>query len=117
MKLNTTNSGHYILPLDDVKGGPKNENQVFVVEKMLQDKEFTEKEITRIHRNFGHPSRTVMEQMLKNTPSILNELNESCMTYLKFKKSIPRPKISPPMASNFNDCVCMDLKIWLNMDS
>ena len=28
MKLNTTNSGHYILPLDDVKGGPENENQV-----------------------------------------------------------------------------------------
>ena len=61
MKLNTTNSGHYILPLDDVKGGPKNENQVFVVEKMLQDKEFTEKEITRIHnwvmKMFGPPAR------------------------------------------------------------
>ena len=78
MKLNTTNSGHYILPLDDVKGGPENENQVFVVDKMLQDKDFNEKEITRIHRNLGHPSRSVMEQMLKNsecfyenTPTIL----------------------------------------------
>ena len=119
MKLNTTNSGHYILPLDDVKGGPENENQVFVVDKMLQDKDFNEKEITRIHRNLGHPSRSVMEQMLKNsecfyenTPNILNKLYQSCMTCLKFKKSIPRPKISPPMASNFKDCVCMDLKIW-----
>ena len=44
--------------------------------------------------------------------NVLNKLYESCVTCLKFKKSQPKPKVAPPMANDFNECVCMDLKIW-----
>ena len=34
------------------------------------------------------------------------------MTCFKFKRSVPKPKVSPPMANDFNETICMDLKIF-----
>ena len=120
IKLKTTNSGHYILPIGDIEiDSEMKELQVFMSEELGKDKDFTEKEIFRIHKSLGHPSMKVMETMMKHAnvydddvKCILNKLYDSCMTCFKFKRSVPKPKISPPMANDFNETLCMDLKIF-----
>ena len=84
----------------------------------MNNPKYTEKELDRIHRALGHPSRYVYEQMLKNAGFynndvnvILNKIYQNCLTCIKFKKSLPRPKVAPPMSSTVNDTVCLDLKI------
>ena len=118
LKLNTTSSGHYVMKLGDVHEND-DDVKVFLAVDDEGKEVFDEKELLKIHKNLGHPSRKVMEDMIKNAGSfnknvidILNKLYENCVVCIKFKKSIPRPKVSPPMASNFNQVVCMDLKIW-----
>ena len=65
IKLKTTSSGHYILPINDVSFDDETkELQVFMSEELGKDKGFTEKEIFRIHKSLGHPSRRVMETMM-----------------------------------------------------
>ena len=34
----------------------------------------------------------------------------------KFKKNIPRPKVAPPIGTDFNHTIAVDLKIWPNMN-
>ena len=48
----------------------------------------------------------------ENVKLILNKIYESCIVCIQFRKSLPRPRVAPPMAYDFNDCVCMDLKVW-----
>ena len=45
----------------------------------------------------------------------IKEINSNCEVCLKFKRPRPRPIVSLPMASVFNDTVSMDLKIWGNV--
>ena len=59
-----------------------------------------------------------MEKMLdsakslnKNKKDCLKKLYDTCASCFIHKKSKPRPKVSPPMANDFNDVVSMDLKI------
>ena len=120
IKLKTTSSGHYILPIGDlIQDDETKELQVFMSEELGKDKNFTEKEIFRIHKSLGHPSKKVMETMMihanvydNDVKNILNKLYDSCMTCFKFKRSVPKPKIAPPMANDFNETICMDLKIF-----
>ena len=77
------------------------------------------KRIQHIHEQLGHPSLSTMQTMLKNA-SILNEnikallikVYQSCATCAIHRKAKTRPKVSAPISQNFNDTVCMDLKIW-----
>ena len=48
----------------------------------------------------------------KDLHMFLNKLYENCVTCLKFKRSSVTPKVSPPMARDFNQTVALDLKVW-----
>ena len=116
--MKPTSSGHYLLPVADVIADQQKEIEVFLNEND-GDKDFTEKELTRVHKCLQHPSRKVMEQMLINSGvfnkamnMILNKIYENCDWCLKFRKALARSKVSPPMATNFNETLSMDLKIW-----
>ena len=41
-------------------------------------------------------------------------ITENCETCVKNKRPKPRPVVCVPMASNFNECIAMDLKVWGN---
>ena len=41
---------------------------------------------------------------------VLEDLSKNCETCLKFKKTPPRPIVSLPLATQFNEAVVMDLK-------
>ena len=40
---------------------------------------------------------------------------KSCVSYCKSRKSVPRPVVSLPMASQFNETISMDLKSYNNV--
>ena len=52
----------------------------------------------------------------KNAAILLNKLYEKCLTCHKFKKNIPRPKVAPPIGTDFNHTIAVDLKIWPKMN-
>ena len=54
LDLKTTQSGHYILPLNDVMENVADvELQVFIADENFQDEKYQEKELERIHRALG----------------------------------------------------------------
>ena len=75
-----------------------------------------------MHDWIGHPGKEKFEQMLKSTGNynenaaiLLNKLYEKCLTCHKFKKNIPRPKVAPPIGTDFNHTIAVYLKIWPKM--
>ena len=75
--------------------------------------------LKKMHDGLGHPGRQKFEQMLrvtqnysKDVGTLLNKLYGGCLTCIKFKKNIPRPHVSPPIGTDFNQTIVVDLKIW-----
>ena len=64
VELDTTSSGHYYLPLKQC------EVEVKEVWMSMEDKSFTEKFkfkiVTKLHRQFAHPSAKNLKALLKN---------------------------------------------------
>ena len=74
---------------------------------------------TKLHKQFGHPNAHKLLDMLKKAnitdkllvKSII-DVSVSCEICRRFKKPCPRPVVSVPLASRFNEMISMDLKIW-----
>ena len=113
--LESTSSGHYALPIKDVG---ENQDEVLIAE-LGEDYERKEKLVVKIHKQFAHPSRRNMEQLLKDSRNmdddvtkILDKIYSKCVICLQFASTRPRPCVGMPMGKDFNDCVAMDLKIY-----
>ena len=62
----------------------------------------------KLHKQFGHPSSSrLINNVLENK---ILEVTKVCVVCKKFQKSAPRPVVSLPVASNFNEVIAMDLK-------
>ena len=113
--LESTSSGHYALQISDVG---VNQDEVLITD-LGSDYERKEKEIVKIHKRFAHPSRRNMEQLLKDSKNmdddvrnILDKIYSKCVICLQFASTRPRPSVGMPLGKDFNDCVAMDLKIY-----
>ena len=90
------------------------------------DEKEVEKKVKHMHEQLGHPSKAVFTRMLTTTKimkdgnsklsTYVNKLYESCPTCIQFTKSKPRPKVSPPLATRFNQTLSLDLKVWPEHD-
>ena len=76
-----------------------------------------EKEVVKIHKQFAHPVRPNMDQLLKDSgnmdsdvASILNKIYSKCVICHQFATTRSRPCVGLPLGRDFNDCVAMDLK-------
>ena len=112
MDLNVTSVGHYYLNILPQEGMtiqdcylalPKNPDE--------------HKVIFKLHRQFGHPRKEVLETLLKNvgeesevTKKTIEKIHQRCMTCKKFSLTPPRPVVSLPEATEFNQVLTMDLK-------
>ena len=122
MKLDTNNSGHYTLQLRDLVGNINSTDEEYKVLWQAVDGKDSKEDFIRLkkmHEGLGHPGRQKFEEMLRATGNynkcigvLLNKLYENCLTCIKFKKSIPRPHVSPPIGTDFNKTIVVDLKIW-----
>ena len=115
--LNFTSSGHYCIPID--KRDEVTMEEVYNI--ILNDLEPSnrKKAITKLHRKFAHPSLPRFRALMKDADiwknefqTVLDEIYNSCTTCKIWSKTPPRPVVSMPMASRFNEKVAMDLKSW-----
>ena len=113
ISLDSTTSGHYCIPLQDMSSSLEEcmANQV-----EAQD---VPKLMNKIHKQFGHPTLLKMKALLKDAQMweeeyqvVLDKLYASCEICLKFSKTPSKPVVSLSLAKSFNDVVAMDLKEW-----
>ena len=91
---------------------PNNESITSLV--MLTATPLTEKDITKLHVQFGHCNSDKLKLLLKSAnvqpeESKIKTVIEKCENCTRTRKPIPRPVVSLPMASRFNQMVSMDL--------
>ena len=75
----------------------------------------------KLHRQFSHASKEKLCKLLKQSPgfdnneflNIVKEQCDLCEVCQKFKRPPSRPIVGLPLADNFNQVVCMDLKVWI----
>ena len=73
----------------------------------------------KLHRQFGHPTCEKLIKLIRNAgvndkkleKEIIN-ISKECLYCMQYKRAPPRPVVSMPLASSFNESVSMDLKMW-----
>ena len=72
-----------------------------------------------MHRQFGHPTSPKLIDLVKKAGAdredlckAIGEVSETCEVCARLKKAPPRPAVSIPLASKFNDAISIDLKFW-----
>ena len=75
----------------------------------------------KLHNQFGHPSDARLIKMIinagiqnKDLERKIVDVSKNCRTCQKFKKPVPRPVVSIPLANNFNEVIAIDLKSYEN---
>ena len=73
----------------------------------------------KLHIQFDHPTTEKLVKLLKTggysdkeLVKEVRETTEKCVTCIKRQKPPLRPIVCMPMASKFNECVAIDLKVW-----
>ena len=124
VNLETTSSGHYIIPLSKPKQLMMNVNKNKNVNiTLISRKNQTNKQIAlRLHRQFAHASLNQLLSLLKKAGNPwsqnkelhdeLQKINKECETCQRYRKTSPRPVVGLPMATKFQETVAMDLKFY-----
>ena len=125
IKLNTTSSGHYTIPLTKPRQllmnlEDQNTKITFVSTTNQSDRQIA----TKLHRQFAHPSLQQLLSLLNkagnpwsNNHKLKEELKkvtEECTTCQVYQKAPPKPVVGLPMATKFQETVAMDLKFYEN---
>ena len=118
IKLNETASGH--LTINVAKTLPENKEEflreIFLIKKKKKNHSFKMAELKKVHHVFGHPSREIMELILKDAGedavvhSLMKKIQENCRVCKKFKRRASKPKVGLPKAREVNETVSVDLK-------
>ena len=93
------------------------EEVVQAVMMMKKDKEYSMKELKKIHQVFGHPGADKLTSLLEDAghkdpvmTKILKKINDSCSICRKYKRRSSKPKIGLPKAREINHIISIDLK-------
>ena len=112
-------SGHSVLNADPFIREKATEYFTMITLPEGERKELDSNKLKHIHEQLGHPGRHTLEIMLKNAglfsnsvKVMINKLYENCATCFIHMKTKPKPKVAPPLSHDFNETICMDLKIW-----
>ena len=117
-----TSSGHYAIPIR--KTSPERNNSevessivLFTIQNNSDNKTCAKK----LHTQFNHATPERLYQLVKDAgiedaelKKALEDVYASCDTCKVWKKTRPRPVVAFPLASQFNDTLAMDLKVYRN---
>ena len=77
------------------------------------------KTITKLHRQFAHPTAANLRTLLQNAgvfddrmADCLAEVSRQCRVCHVIGKTLIRPVVALPRATEINDLVALDLKYW-----
>lgn len=113
VSLNLTSVGHYsldILPMDQ-------ESAEEALLTLPEDSKEKKRVLLKIHRQFGHPREETELDLLRKVKcedteakEMLATIHNRCLTCKKFSPTPPRPVVSLPPASEFQEVLTLDLK-------
>ncbi|ESO92681.1 hypothetical protein LOTGIDRAFT_175676 [Lottia gigantea] len=106
--LNLTSSGHYCVPID--KCDKLNVESVFAIRIDESDYKSQKEALLKLHRQFAHPPTNKLVALLKDAGSwrhcfldVLEVIYQECDLCKQYATTPPRPVVSMPMASRFNE--------------
>ena len=118
-----TSSGHYAIPMNNnynIGDDVKLEAEVI----LFANQGNTDKKVVakKLHTQFGHPKAKRLNELIDNSAmedttelkQEIEDLSEKCDICKRYRKSRPKPVVTFPLASVFNETVAMDLKIYKN---
>ena len=115
--LDQTSAGHYCVPIT-AESAFAVESVMKVDLEALNDQEL-HKSFKKLHRQFAHPSEKKLKELLKDAEvwkdeytDVFHDVCSKCDVCKRYATTPPRPVVAIPLASEFNEVVCMDLKIW-----
>ena len=110
--LDITSAGHHSLHIQP--GKEVTEHSLVALPEGEEEKKAA---LVKIHRQMGHPRKETMVKLLKNvncddkmTRRMVEAIQDKCQTCKKFTTTPPRPVVSLPPASEFNEVLTVDLK-------
>ena len=113
--LNLTTSGHYCIPIDRAEKILAEE--VFSVKLGEMKSQERYNTLLKLHRQFAHPPLKKLKALMQDAgqweedfQGMLEDIGKTCNLCKRYMKTPPRPAVSLPMASRFNEKVAMDLK-------
>ena len=114
IRLSTTSIGHYKLSIVQPPTDAEVEHILLTFGSAGPDAI-----ATKLHRQFAHPSAERLKKLIKDARQDDEELMEAvekitkeCDICIQYKKPRPRPVVTLPLASVFNETLSMDLKKW-----
>ena len=116
VQLQCTSSGHYFVPIDQVKVNVEETSSALISTSQSKDKLSI---IEKLHTQFAHLSAKRLKSLLEDAGGYTEEhlkcvdkVTENCEICKRYKKAPARPVVSLPLASEFNEVVAIDLKEW-----
>ena len=118
VSLEQTPQGHLVMKMFNV-GEWSTEESVYFIKNEVDDVSI--KQIKKIHENLAHKSEDQMLHAYRNAGKLTKKVREfikivisRCNVCKKYKKSFPRPKVTLPKVTDFNQVVTIDLKQFDN---
>ena len=120
-KIDVTSSGHYSVSLNS---NSKVLNDVVALNSKVtlhaENDSSTESIALKLHCQFSHPSSDRLVKLVRNSNwhdksnliDLIRKVSESCEICKQYKKPSPRPIVGMNMATEFNEVVAMDLKMF-----
>ena len=118
VKLICTSTGHYCLPLTLTCLDDNSVNFILHLECVdnLSKKEMMSKAL-KLHRQFSHATKEKLIKLLRDGGcesteflKCINKVCDECETCQKYRRAPLKPIVGLPIAYDFNQVVCMDLK-------
>ena len=120
VKLITSSSGHYCLPITKYLLKEETESEIVLHATSVKGNDYKEKKAKakKLHRQLAHASKEKLIRLVKETKDFnddefirgIRETCDECDICEPFKKEPLKPAVGFRLASDFNQVVCMDLK-------
>ena len=112
-----TTSGHYAIPIKP----HSTELTSNIVMHAINENSNVKSVAKKLHQQFGHPSTQRLVKFVKDSGEdnkdlikSLEDVGNNCDTCKRYKKTPPHPVVTFPLATQFNETVAMDLKVYKN---
>ena len=83
------------------------------------DSTFKQKQVEKLHKQFAHPTSDRLKALMKDAGikdskclELVDLVSENCQVCKRLKRTPARPVVSLPIATEFNEVVAIDLKVW-----
>ena len=119
-----TKSGHYAIPICSARNSKStnlSDFNIILYNFQNSNEKSSDETARKLHHQFGHPSSRRLINYIKTAGindsdlfKAIENVSNVCNTCKRYKRVSPRPIVTFPLATNFNETVALDLKIYEN---